>query len=60
MEGGGGKERDKHSQPNLFSFDPCYQDVTYDQDTYENIKVMKNLFVDAVDELTKKLHKPSG
>ena len=35
-----------HNQ-NYLTFDPCYQYVTYDQDSEAKIKFMKDLYVDA-------------
>ena len=39
-----------HNQNDL-AFYPCYQYFTSDQDTEANIQVVKDLYVDAVDEL---------
>ena len=48
-----------HNQNDL-AFDTCYQDVTYDQDTESKIRVMKDLYVDAVGELPPNAPKPRG
>ena len=41
-------------------FDLCYQDVTSDQDTEANIKVMKYLYADAANALPPNALNPKG
>ena len=48
-----------HNQ-NVFSFDPFYQDVTSDKNTEANIRVMKDLYVDTIDDLPPNAPKPIG
>ena len=36
---------------NDFAFDPCYQDVNFDQYTEAKVRLTKDLYVDAVAEL---------
>ena len=45
---------------NYLAFDPCYKDVTSDQDTEENIRVMKDLSVDAINKLPPNASKTRG
>ena len=46
-----------HNQIDL-DFNPCYQDVTYDQYTESNIRFVKYLYVDVVDKLPPNAPKP--
>ena len=48
-----------HNQNDL-AFNPCYRYVTYDQDTEEKIKFMKDLYVGALDKSPSNAPKPIG
>ena len=41
----------KINNQNDLGFNPCYQDVTYDQDNELNIRFTKDLYIDDIDKL---------